>query len=118
MIHLLLLGTVIYQFTPEGKKVIIDGIHWRFALLAVLNAAYVKLWASGHYAVGGYSPRDGRARVRLIKCPQHSFWPFLSVLPLRWVHLEDGLSTYMLIPTFSAHLLHRQEIPFPFKLLG
>jgi len=51
LIHLLLLGTIIYQFTPEGKKVIIDGIHWRFALLAILNAVYVRLWASRHYAV-------------------------------------------------------------------
>ncbi|KAI0287866.1 hypothetical protein BC826DRAFT_1093227 [Russula brevipes] len=33
LIHLLLLGTIIYQFTPEGKKVIIDGVAWRFALL-------------------------------------------------------------------------------------
>jgi len=51
LIHLLLLGTIIYQFTPEGKKVIIDGIHWRFALLAILNAVYVKLWASHQYVV-------------------------------------------------------------------
>jgi len=51
LIHLLLLGTIIYQFTPEGKKVIIDGISWRFALLAILNAAYVKFWASRHYVV-------------------------------------------------------------------
>ncbi|KAH9988752.1 hypothetical protein BJV77DRAFT_1020433 [Russula vinacea] len=49
LIHLLLLGTIIYQFTPEGKKVIIDGISWRFALLAVLNSFYVKSWASSHY---------------------------------------------------------------------
>lgn len=51
LIHLLLLGTIFYQFTPEGKKVIIDGIAWRFAVLGVLNAAYVNLWATRHYAV-------------------------------------------------------------------
>ncbi|KAH9984724.1 hypothetical protein BJV74DRAFT_878730 [Russula compacta] len=49
LIHLLLLGAIIYQFTPEGKKVIIDGISWRFSLLAVLNAAYVHLWAHHKY---------------------------------------------------------------------
>ena len=52
LIHLLLLGTIFYQFTPEGKKVIIDGISWRFALLGFLNAAYVNLWATKHYAIG------------------------------------------------------------------
>jgi hypothetical protein len=49
LIHLLLLGTIIYQFTPDGKKVIIDGISWRFPLLGLLNAIYVNLWASQHY---------------------------------------------------------------------
>jgi hypothetical protein len=49
LIHLLLLGTVIYQFTPAGKRVIIDGISWRFPLLGVLNVVYTNLWASAHY---------------------------------------------------------------------
>ncbi|KAG2115531.1 hypothetical protein DEU56DRAFT_896009 [Suillus clintonianus] len=49
LIHLLLLGTIIYQFTAPGKKVIIDGISWRLPLLGLLNAIYVHLWASHHY---------------------------------------------------------------------
>jgi len=49
LIHFLLLGTVIYQFFPTGKVVIIDGISWRFPLLAVLNAVYVNLWSKHHY---------------------------------------------------------------------
>jgi len=55
LIHLLLLGTIFYQFTPEGKKVIIDGISWRFALLGVLNAAYVNLWATKHFVIGTWT---------------------------------------------------------------
>ncbi|KAF5321744.1 hypothetical protein D9619_001525 [Psilocybe cf. subviscida] len=51
LIHLLLLGTIIYQFFPNGKRVIIDGISWRFPLLGVLNAIYVNLWASHHYII-------------------------------------------------------------------
>jgi hypothetical protein len=51
LIHLLLLGTMIYQFFPEGKRVIIDGISWRFPLLAVLNAIYVNLWSTKHYII-------------------------------------------------------------------
>ncbi|KIK68908.1 hypothetical protein GYMLUDRAFT_152684 [Collybiopsis luxurians FD-317 M1] len=49
VIHLLLLGTIIYQFFPNGKRVIIDGISWRFPLLGVLNAIYVNLWAHHSY---------------------------------------------------------------------
>lgn len=51
LIHLLLLGTVIYQFFPSGKQVIIDGISWRFPLLGILNAIFVNLWASHHYVI-------------------------------------------------------------------
>ncbi|KAF8621550.1 hypothetical protein AX15_007719 [Amanita polypyramis BW_CC] len=51
LIHLLLLGTVVYQFFPGGKKTIIDGVSWRFPLLGVLNAVYVHLWATHHYVV-------------------------------------------------------------------
>jgi hypothetical protein len=50
-IHFLLLGFIVYQFTDAGKEVIIDGVGWRFPLLAVLNAIYVSVWARGHYVV-------------------------------------------------------------------
>jgi len=49
LIHVLLLGTVIYQFFPQGKATIVDAISWRFPLVAVLNAVYINLWASHHY---------------------------------------------------------------------
>ncbi|KAJ3571002.1 hypothetical protein NP233_g4040 [Leucocoprinus birnbaumii] len=51
LIHILLLGTIIYQFFPQGKRVIIDGVSWRFPLLAALNAIYVNLWATRHYII-------------------------------------------------------------------
>jgi hypothetical protein len=51
VIHILLLGYIIYQFTPNGKKTIIDGVSWRFPLLLVLNAIYVNVWVKGHYIV-------------------------------------------------------------------
>jgi hypothetical protein len=49
LIHLLLLGTIIYQFWDAGKKVIIDGISWRFPLLVLFNTIYVNLWATKYY---------------------------------------------------------------------
>jgi len=45
LIHFLLLGTMIYQFCPSGKSVIIDGISWRLPLLTILNAVYVNFWS-------------------------------------------------------------------------
>lgn len=51
LIHLLLLGTIIYQFFPAGQVTIVDAISWRFPLLVVLNSIYVNLWASHHYVL-------------------------------------------------------------------
>ncbi|KAG8816153.1 hypothetical protein FRC17_000411 [Serendipita sp. 399] len=49
LIHLLLIGFLIWQFTDSGKAIIIDGVAWRFPLLALLNAIYISVWARGHY---------------------------------------------------------------------
>ncbi|KZT56191.1 hypothetical protein CALCODRAFT_471284 [Calocera cornea HHB12733] len=51
VIHLLLLGAMIYQFFDAGKRVIIDAISWRYPLLAVLTAVYVAVWQRHHYIV-------------------------------------------------------------------
>jgi len=51
LIHILLFGFIIYQFFPGGKRVIIDGISWRFPLLAVLTSIYVNVWSHQHYVV-------------------------------------------------------------------
>jgi len=51
IIHLLLLGYIVYQFHPAGKKTIIDGISWRFPLLLVLNSIYVHTWARQQYVI-------------------------------------------------------------------
>ena len=51
IIHLLLLGYIVYQFHPIGKKTIIDGVSWRFPLLLVLNSVYVHLWARQQYII-------------------------------------------------------------------
>ncbi|GJE95844.1 hypothetical protein PsYK624_120340 [Phanerochaete sordida] len=51
VIHLLLLGTIIYQFTENGHRSIIEGISWRLPLLAVLNLVYVNLWSTHHYII-------------------------------------------------------------------
>lgn len=51
LIHLMLLGANIYQFSPNGKRIIIDEIGWRFPLLAVLNIVYTNVRVTHHYIV-------------------------------------------------------------------
>ncbi|EGN98822.1 hypothetical protein SERLA73DRAFT_181484 [Serpula lacrymans var. lacrymans S7.3] len=49
LIHLLLLGTIIYQFTRPGKQIIIDGLGWRFPMLGIINAMYIYSWTIGEH---------------------------------------------------------------------
>ncbi|CAE6500735.1 unnamed protein product [Rhizoctonia solani] len=50
-LNLLQLGYIVYQFTDNGKKRIIDGVGWFFPLLMVLDTAYVLSWMKSYYAV-------------------------------------------------------------------
>ncbi|RSH87028.1 hypothetical protein EHS25_003516 [Saitozyma podzolica] len=49
LIHLLLLGTMVFQFTARGKEIIVDSIGWRFAILGIFNSVYVYFWSRHWY---------------------------------------------------------------------
>jgi len=44
VIHVLLFGTVIYQFFPQGQLVVVDTLGWSFAIIALVNTAFLHLW--------------------------------------------------------------------------
>ncbi|KAH9970015.1 hypothetical protein BGW80DRAFT_1461635 [Lactifluus volemus] len=48
-LHFLIFPLKSYIQLDSGKRVIIDGISWRFPLLGVFNAVFVNLWASNHH---------------------------------------------------------------------
>jgi len=47
IIHLLLIGMLIYQFTETGYHTVVEGIGWRFPMLCVLTAIFSSL-ANSH----------------------------------------------------------------------
>ncbi|KAH7913768.1 hypothetical protein BJ138DRAFT_1145212 [Hygrophoropsis aurantiaca] len=49
LIHFLLLGTIIYQFTKPGKKVIIDRLGWHLPFLNILTTIYMYSWINSEY---------------------------------------------------------------------
>ena len=52
IIHILLFGTVIYQFaSARGKVAVVDGVSWGFPLMATLNAIFLEVWAHHYYTV-------------------------------------------------------------------
>jgi len=56
LIHMLILGTCIYQFSGRGKEIILERIGWRLPLLDFLNAMYIYSWTIQEYRYGAYHP--------------------------------------------------------------
>ncbi|CEH11791.1 hypothetical protein CBOM_07188 [Ceraceosorus bombacis] len=57
IIHILLIGLLVVQFTDVGHAPVIGGLGWRFPLLCVLNALYAGLssaHSSGHGSVSDF----------------------------------------------------------------
>lgn len=51
LINLLTLGLVIYQFFEDGYEPVVEGIGWRFAGVAILNALFAGAFSRGHSIV-------------------------------------------------------------------
>ena len=77
LIHMLILGTCIYQFSGRGKEIILERIGWRLPLLEFLNAMYIYSWTIKEYRYGTDQPYRF---LPLLTTPQpwsSSFSPFL-----------------------------------------
>ncbi|KAG8991269.1 hypothetical protein FRB93_002845 [Tulasnella sp. JGI-2019a] len=44
VIQILFIGSIIYQWSDRGKKIIIDGLSWRLPVIFLLNTTYLHFW--------------------------------------------------------------------------
>lgn len=51
VIQVLLIGTLNYQFTEQGERVINDTLSWKFPLLIAANTAYLIAWFNRNFLV-------------------------------------------------------------------
>jgi hypothetical protein len=116
LIHFLLAAMLIYQFTSRGKKVVIDGIGWRFPVLAVMNSIYVNVWGRGHYLVAFFLALFVSSTVSTIYYvvkkyhKRENFWDEVLVhLPFSLYH---GWTTVLVLLTafeaFGVNALHHK----------
>ncbi|KAG9004796.1 hypothetical protein FRB94_002045 [Tulasnella sp. JGI-2019a] len=49
LILILFIGTLVYQWTDRGKKVIIDGLGWRLPIIFLLNTTYLHFWIHSNW---------------------------------------------------------------------
>ena len=64
MIYGFLCGTSLYQFTPRGTEVILDGIPWGIPFIAIFNAVYLFLRAREYYIAGRiFNPRSAMTKA-------------------------------------------------------
>ena len=90
IIHFLLLGTVICQFTAHAKVVIIDGISWWFPLLTIFNIILVTARANHYYTVAfGFSLLAASTVGRICTIVKWIFFP--SIANGLFVHLPFSL---------------------------
>ncbi|KAI6125037.1 hypothetical protein EDD16DRAFT_1559480 [Pisolithus croceorrhizus] len=64
LIHMLILGTCIYQFSGRGKEVIIERIGWKLPLLDFLNAMYIYSWTIQEYRYENLANIQARSKRR------------------------------------------------------
>jgi hypothetical protein len=114
VIHLLLLGTIIYQFFENGKKVIIDSINWRFPILVVLNIIYVNVWSRGHYIIAFIFALFVSSAVSHIFYVIKKNHLAADINDELWIHLPfslwHGLTTFLIFVTgFEAFGVNAQH---------
>ncbi|CAG8702885.1 14515_t:CDS:2, partial [Cetraspora pellucida] len=51
LIHFLLGGFVIYQFFPAANDVVVDGIHWHFIGISLLNGLWLASWEANYLII-------------------------------------------------------------------
>jgi hypothetical protein len=107
LIHLLLLGYVIFQFFDEGKRIVVDGIGWRFPLLAILNAIYINVWSRQHFIVAFIFALLVSSTVSHIYYVIKKYYRSESINDELWVHIPFGLyhgwtTVLILVTAFEA----------------
>ena len=102
-IHVLLFGFIVYQFFPNGKRTIVDGLGWRFALVSVLQAVYVSVWNRGHNIVAFIFAIIVSAAVSQTYYSVKRHHAAENINDELWVHIPFGLwhgwTTYLVILT-------------------
>jgi len=114
LIHLLLLGTIVYQFFPNGKKVIVDAINWRLPLLIILNTVYINVWGHGNYIIAfilALLVSSAVSHIYYVVKKHHAPEDLNDEL---WIHLPislwHGFTTFLIFVTgfeaFGVNALH------------
>ncbi|CAE6433001.1 unnamed protein product [Rhizoctonia solani] len=92
VIHLLWLGLLVYQFTENGTKTIVE-VGWKFPAVAISSAVYIYVWAKGNYTLAFmfiYTASDWAVKLRKA----------LNEHPSKGFH--DGLWVRFLVSLFSG----------------
>lgn len=91
LIHLLLLGFIVYQFTDNGKKIIVDRIGWRFPRLLALNLVYVFVRTNEAYFVRSSVVAMAATTVTDIYNQVKKYHGDLNINDKLWIHLPFSL---------------------------
>jgi len=117
IVHVLLLGYLIYQFFPAAESLILKKISWRFPILALLTSVYMNVHNHGEWLVGFILALLMCAACTdlLLKINDHDSDP-KDVNDILWVYLPFALYhaftvVLLILAAFEAFGLGRHTYP-------
>jgi hypothetical protein len=122
LIHFLLGGFVIYQFFSSNQELIIDGIHWHFVGITLLNSLWLALWQTDHLILSWITILITASQVSYIYYTIRFNHSEASISEIVWVHAPFSLYhawifVITVISTFAAFLPDKEEGESPSVLV-
>jgi len=119
IVHILLLGYLIYQFFPAAESLILKKISWRFPILALLTSVYVNVHNHGEWVVSFIFALLMFAACTdlLLKINEHDNDP-KDINDILWVYLPFALYhaftvVLLILAAFEAFGLGYRTSPGP-----
>ncbi|CAG8491665.1 5769_t:CDS:10 [Acaulospora morrowiae] len=91
LIHLLLLGFIIYQFFPKADGVVTDGIHWHFLFIALLISLSQSLYESDYLIISWIVTLLVASQVSYVYYTIKNKYPSNSLAETVWIHFPFSL---------------------------
>lgn len=114
VIHFLFFGFVIYQFFSAAQETVIEGIHWHFVSISLLNSLWLALWQTDHLILSWIVILFVGSQVSYVYHTVRSKYPAQGINDTLWIHAPFSLYhawivVIVVINTFAAFTQEAKE---------
>jgi len=114
IIHFLFLGFVVYQFFSAAHETVIEGIHWHFVSITLLNSLWLALWQTDHLILSWIVILFVASQVSYVYFTVRNKYPAQGFNDTLWIHGPFSLYhawvlVIVVINTFAAFTQSAEE---------